>query len=57
LKKTICIWPILAVEDASELLEAGDVLARDFVVVAVVQTLSLMVSSLLTMGHFLPFCA
>jgi 4-hydroxybenzoate polyprenyltransferase len=42
-------------EDAMELLEVGHVLARDFVVVAVVQTLSLMVSSLLTIGHFLPF--
>lgn len=42
-------------EDAGELLEVGDVLARDFVVVAVVQTLSMMVSSLLTVSHFLPF--
>ncbi len=41
--------------DAKKLLEVGDVLARDFVVVAIVQTLSLMFSSFLTMSHFLPF--
>ena len=41
--------------DAKKLLEVGDVLARDFVIVAIVQTLSLMFSSFLTMSHFLPF--
>jgi 4-hydroxybenzoate polyprenyltransferase len=41
--------------DTKELLKVGDVLAKDFVVVAIVQTLSLMLSSFLTIGHFLPF--
>jgi 4-hydroxybenzoate polyprenyltransferase len=37
-----------------ELLELGHVLAKDFVVVAIVQTLSLMFSSYLTISHILP---
>jgi 4-hydroxybenzoate polyprenyltransferase len=37
-----------------ELLELGHVLAKDFVVAAIVQTLSLMFSSYLTISHILP---
>jgi 4-hydroxybenzoate polyprenyltransferase len=40
--------------DTGKLLEIGGVFSRDFVVVAIVETLGLMLTSLLTIGHFLP---
>jgi 4-hydroxybenzoate polyprenyltransferase len=41
--------------NTKQLLKLGDVLAKDFVIVAIIQTLNLMLSSYLKLGQLLPF--
>jgi len=41
--------------EAKRLLKLGDVLAKDFVICAIIQTLNMMLSSYLKLGHLLPF--